>query len=252
MYGKWIVALALAVAISPLALWAQAPAGGAAPGAAPAGGGGAPGGFGGGGPGGFGGGGPGGGGGFGGGGFGGGGGGFGGGGGGFGAGGFDQMAFIQQQAGFTDDEMKVIQPRLQKVVDAQRAAGVGRGRGFGGFGGGGFGGGGFGGGGGPGGGFGGGGPGGGFGGPPGAPAAAGGATPPATAPQLDPVAQASQDLNTAVQDTATTNDQLKTKLKALRDAREKARAALTAAQDDLKKVVNLKQEATLVTLGYLD
>jgi hypothetical protein len=42
------------------------------------------------------------------------------------------------------------------------------------------------------------------------------------------------------------------KLKALRDAREKSRAELAAAQKDLKEVLTGRQEAVLVVNGMLE
>jgi hypothetical protein len=151
------------------------------------------------------------------------------------------------QVNFTDDEWKVVQPKLQKVLDTRAVLQPARGRGGfgGGFGGGGPGGGGFGGGG-----FGGpGGPGGAPGGPGGAPASA-----PATAPALNPVAQAQADLRTLLDgDSAAGNDaKIKDKLTALRDAREKARKENMTAQEDLKKVLTVRQEAMLVSMNIID
>ena len=42
------------------------------------------------------------------------------------------------------------------------------------------------------------------------------------------------------------------KLKAFREARAAARAELTQAQDDLRQFLTMKQEATLVSMGLLD
>ena len=69
---------------------------------------------------------------------------------------------------------------------------------------------------------------------------------------LDPVVVAQQELTTALQDDAATTDMISAKLKALRDARVKARENLAAAQDDLKKVLTVRQEAMLVNMGYLE
>ena len=44
----------------------------------------------------------------------------------------------------------------------------------------------------------------------------------------------------------------KTKLKTLREARDKARAELQTAQKELKEVLTQRQEATLVSLGMLE
>ena len=123
----------------------------------------------------------------------------------------------------SDDEWAVIQPLLQKVADMQRAT-----RGGMGFGG-------------PGGGRRGGGGGGGGNGGGDAP------TPPPTA-----TGDASAALRTALDSDATSNDDIKAKLQALRDARKKAQADLDAARADLQKVLTLRQEAVLVNMGILE
>lgn len=60
------------------------------------------------------------------------------------------------------------------------------------------------------------------------------------------------DLDTLLQNQAASPDELKAKLTALRDARKKVLADLTAAQDDLQKVCDVHQEAVLVSLSILD
>ncbi len=130
-----------------------------------------------------------------------------------------------------DDEWKVIETRLAKVMDAQRDARAGIG--FGGFGGGGGrggrpdgdnnnaggdnnnrrGGGGR----------------GGFGGEPSA------------------EVKALEDAITA----KASSDELKTKMAKVREARKEKEAALEKAQDDLRKVLNTRQEAQLVLAGML-
>ncbi len=125
-----------------------------------------------------------------------------------------------------DDEWKVIEPRIQKVSDARRAMG-GPG-GFGGFGRGGRRGGGSGndaGGGGGGGGR----RGGGFFGEP---------NPDAEALQKALEAKAS-------------SEEIKAKLAKYRESQKAKQAALTAAQDDLRKVLSLRQEASAVMMGLL-
>jgi len=141
-------------------------------------------------------------------------------GGGFGGGGFGGGGFggggrmttadsIRQQLAFTDDEWSVIQPRLQRVLDAQTSLGITTNRrGFGG----------------------------------GQPAAA----------QADPVQTAQQELSATLQDEYSTADAITVKLKAVRDARAKAKEVLAAAQEELKKVLTIRQEAMLVNLGYLE
>jgi hypothetical protein len=130
----------------------------------------------------------------------------------------------------SDDEWKVIEPRVTKVMEARRDAGPG-GRGFGNFtrgGGGGGGGNENGGDRGARGGRGGGGPGG-FGGTP---------SPEAEALQKAIEAKASAD-------------EIKTKLAKYRESRKEKEAALTKAQDDLRKVLSVRQEASAVLMGLL-
>jgi hypothetical protein len=47
-------------------------------------------------------------------------------------------------------------------------------------------------------------------------------------------------------------DEVKTALKKYRSARDKAKEELTKAQDELKEVLTVRQEAQLVTMGLLD
>ena len=44
---------------------------------------------------------------------------------------------------------------------------------------------------------------------------------------------------------------MKAKMAKLRDARKTKEAALTKAQDDLRKVLTVRQEATAVSMGLL-
>jgi hypothetical protein len=122
---------------------------------------------------------------------------------------------IKEQLGASEDEWKVLQPKLEKVFDAQRQtfAGFGGGRGRG--------------------------PGGGGGG--------GGDNQPQT-----PIAKASADLRTTLENKDAPADEIAKKLAALREAREKARSELTAAQKELKEVLTQRQEAVLVTNGMLE
>jgi hypothetical protein len=122
---------------------------------------------------------------------------------------------LKEQLGTNDDEWKVIQPKLQKVMEAQRDA---RGGGF-------FGGRGRGGDRGPGG---------------------------NSSQAQSPVQQAQRDLRQTLDNKDASADEIKAKLTALRDAREKAKAELAAAQKDLRDVLTQRQEATLVMLGMLD
>lgn len=149
-----------------------------------------------------------------------------------GGGNFDPAQFreramnrIKEQLGASDDEWKVIQPKVEKVMTAQRET-RGGGFGFGGFGGGG----------GPGGRGGGGGGGGG-----------GGDQQPTTA-----VGKASQDLRTTLEDKNAAPETISKKLASLREAREKARKDVADAQKDLKEILTQRQEAVLVINGMLD
>ena len=148
---------------------------------------------------------------------------------------------MREQFGVTDDaEWKIIEGKIQKVTEARRA--VGGGMGFGAMGG-------FGGGrggrpGGPGGDTaaagggdgnrrrGGGGGGGGFGGFGGEPSAE------------------VQDLQKAIEAKASA-DEIKTKLAKVREARKANEAKLEVAQEDLKKVLSVRQEAVAVMMGLL-
>ena len=157
--------------------------------------------------------------------------------GGGGGGGFDPEQFRQRMQerlktalGASDEEWNVLQPKIEKVMTAQRQSSGGRGMGMLFGGGGGRRGGGDGGGGGGGGGVARGGPGG----------------------QDDsPVAQKARDLQQSIENNANA-DELKAKLTALRDARAKAREQLTQAQAELKELLTAKQEASLVVMGLLE
>jgi len=115
----------------------------------------------------------------------------------------------------SDEEWKAIQPLVQKVSDARREAAVG---GFAALGGG-RGGGGGGGGGGRG----------------------------AFGPEPSPEADA---LQKAIESNASA-DEVKSKLAKLREARKQKEANLEKAQEDLRKVLSVRQEASAVLLGLL-
>ena len=153
----------------------------------------------------------------------------GGGNGGGGRGNFDPAAMrqrmldgIKEQLGANEDEWKVLQPKIEKVMTAQRET---RGSMFGGRGGrtrGGD--------------------------------NAGGATPaPAATDQpQSKTAKAQQDLRKALEDKGTAPEELTKKLTALREARDAAKAELVAAQKQLKEVITVRQEAVLVSSGMLE
>ena len=134
------------------------------------------------------------------------------------------MMRLKEQLGSTDDEWKALEPKVTKVMDARRdnrAGGGGRG--------------------GPG------GQGGRRGGGNNADPNAAAAAQPTT-----PVGQAEADLRKTVADKAAAPDEINKKLAALREAREKAKADLTAAQKELKELLSARQEAILVTNGLLE
>ena len=183
---------------------------------------------------------------------------------------------VQAQLKATDEEWKIIGPKLKAVVTARQAAitytasaggrggfgggmnfgtdsfdgpgnGVGGGRGGRGGGPGGFGGG-FGGPGGPdnqGGGR------GGRGGGPGGPGGFGGPGGPGGG-NNNAVSTALSELTTALADSTSTPEQIKAKVDAVRTARQKAVSDLAAAQKSLLPLLTADQEATLVGLGYID
>jgi Spy/CpxP family protein refolding chaperone len=62
----------------------------------------------------------------------------------------------------------------------------------------------------------------------------------------------SQALRTALESESTSSDEIKAKLAALREAQKKSAAELAAAREDLRKVVTVRQEAVLVTMGILE
>jgi len=67
-----------------------------------------------------------------------------------------------------------------------------------------------------------------------------------------PLEKASESLQTALADESTPPAQIQDKLTAYRAAREKARQELDKAQEELRKVLSVRQEARLVLMGTLD
>ncbi len=135
---------------------------------------------------------------------------------------------MKQMLGATDDEMQVLQPKIDQVMQLQRDAG-GRG-GFGGR-------------------RGGGGQGGPGGGGPGGGQGAGG--PNNGQPQSD-VQQKIADLRTTLDNKDAPASEISAKLEAVRAAKAKAKDDLAKAQKDLKDVLTARQEAVLVMMGLLD
>ncbi|MCX5643166.1 MAG: hypothetical protein NTZ17_00530 [Phycisphaerae bacterium] len=147
------------------------------------------------------------------------------------------MDRMKEQLGVKDDaEWKVMQPRLTKVMELnQQVSGGGRGGMMGMMGGRG----------GRGGQAGQGGPGGDQGGPQ--------MNRPGRGPQGEPTAldKTITQLDTVLQKESASPEEIKTALTAVRQAREKAEQELTMAQQDLKKILTLRQEAMLVRMGQL-
>ncbi len=70
--------------------------------------------------------------------------------------------------------------------------------------------------------------------------------------QMTALEKASQALRTSLRNESTSPDEIKKQLAALRTAREAAKKELAVAQQDLRKSVNIRQEAQLVLMGLLD
>jgi len=137
---------------------------------------------------------------------------------------------MQEMLGATDTEWKVLGPRVMKVQELSRqAGGGGRGMMFGR----------------------------GMRGGPGGQGGPGGTRPGGRGPggmnrELTEVEKAQQALQTTLDNTAATPDAIKKELTILRAAREKAKQEFAKAQQDLRQVLTLRQEATLVLMGMLD
>ncbi len=143
------------------------------------------------------------------------------------------MERMKEQLGADDAAWKVLEPRLTKVMELNRQTAGGRGGMFGMmFGRGGRGG--------PG------GPGGDQGGPQ---ADRRGPGPMGEQTALD---KAMAQLRTTLENQSATAEEIKTQLTNVRQTREKARQELAVAQQDLKKILTVRQEAILVSMGQLD
>jgi len=127
------------------------------------------------------------------------------------------MDRIKQSLGATDEEWAAISPKLQKVMDAQRDSrgsrgGYSRRRG----------------------------------------SDQSSTQPQSTDQQQSEVAKASAELRAALDKKDTPSGEIDAKLKALRDAKEKAKAQTAQAQKELKEILTHRQEAVLVNMGMLD
>ena len=132
------------------------------------------------------------------------------------------MERIKEQLKAPDDEWQVLQPKIEKVFTAQRNSRAGDMGGWGRRGGGGEGG--------------------------------GGDRQRENnnnQPQSE-VAKASADLRSAIRSENPSEQDIETKLAALRAAREKAAEELKTARQELKELISVQQEATLVLAGLLE
>lgn len=153
---------------------------------------------------------------------------------GFGGGGFmrgpgmgNRLDDVKKQLGSSDEEWKVISPKLQKILAIRQALGPDvRGSAFGG-------------------------PPGDFGGPGPFGPGPGGASAAASA-GVTALIQAQADLKAAVGEPKHTAAEVQQKITAVRQARQKVMGDLTAAQKDLRELLTADQEAVLVSLGYVD
>jgi Spy/CpxP family protein refolding chaperone len=123
---------------------------------------------------------------------------------------------VKRQISASDEEWKVIEPKLKKLVAARQVLSTeirSTTGGIGGF---------------P--------PGGGFGGPMGS----------------NIITQAQAELKAVLDDPKHTKAEVEEKVAAVRKARRKARAEMEAAQKDLLLLLTASQEAVLVSLGYME
>jgi hypothetical protein len=70
--------------------------------------------------------------------------------------------------------------------------------------------------------------------------------------EMTALEKASQALRTTLRNESASPDEIKKQLAAVRTAREAAKKELAVAQADLRKSVNIRQEAQLVLMGLLD
>lgn len=138
---------------------------------------------------------------------------------------------MKELMGASDDEWQVLSPRIERVQQLQRSASTGRSgmsmlfsRG--------------------------GGSGGGRGGPGGGGSSrdfSRGAEQPAA-----PVEQKAKELQASIDNKGAGSDELKLKLAALREERDRARAETAKAQEELRELLTMRQEAILVMMGVLE
>jgi hypothetical protein len=136
---------------------------------------------------------------------------------------------MKEQLGVDDQAWKVMEPRLMKVMELNRqASGMGgRGGMF-------------------------------FGGPrgqrPGSEDRGPGNRPAAPGQQdreLSPLDKATEQLRTTLENQSASPDEIKKQLTAVREAREKAKQELAVAQQELRQILTVRQEAQLVLMAQL-
>ena len=134
---------------------------------------------------------------------------------------------MKQSFGATDEEWKVLQPKIEKVqtLARQSRGGGGMGMQFSG--------------------------GGGRGGPGGNDKGGNRGGPPSDRPQSD-VEKAGQALQKVLDNKDAPAEEIKTALAGVREARAAAKKELEAAQEDLRKVLTVRQEARCVSMGILE
>jgi hypothetical protein len=139
---------------------------------------------------------------------------------------------MQELFGATDQEWKILGPRVTKVMELSRQVGGG-GRGgmmFGAMGR--------------------------RGGPQGGPGGPGGGRfggrPGTQGTEQTEVEKATEGLRTLLENTSATPEQIKNQLTVLRAAKEKAKQQLAVAQKELRQIITLRQEAQCVMMGILD
>jgi exonuclease VII small subunit len=125
---------------------------------------------------------------------------------------------VKENLGVTDEEWRVLQPKIEKVQSLQRSALAGRLGGFGGV----------------------------------AGRLPGGDNAAAANAPANPVADAMRELRAVLENKDASLEAVKQKLQAVRDAKKRAAEELTAAQNELRELLSVKQEAAAVAAGLLD
>jgi ElaB/YqjD/DUF883 family membrane-anchored ribosome-binding protein len=123
---------------------------------------------------------------------------------------------LKEQLQVNDDEWKVLQPKIEKVMEAQRDANGGRGMFFRNG------------------------------------RRGGGPDQASNNGATSPVQDKARELQAVLEDKEAKPEKIKAALSAYREARAQAKANLTKAQDDLREVLTTRQESVLVMMGMLE